>query len=293
MIPQSVRRVLRPVARKIGLAAPPGAWDRLGVRAGKHPFGPITSMRHSCNVCDWSGSTFSDGFHCEMATCPRCGSISRDRFLMMCLWSRTSLRRRTRVLETSPRLGDAYRRMMRRSFSYTACDFDQSAHEGDIRIDLQDIDLADSSVDILVTPHVLEHVPDTARALREIFRILSPGGRMYLQIPLCRGTTAVPDTPEFHADNTPVFFNFGWDLTDSIRSAGFDVAVLVTEEFFDVLSDRTHRPASVGDGFDLPSIWEHVHLADLTIVADRSACDRLGLLPAHQFVTWECVKPNR
>jgi SAM-dependent methyltransferase len=195
-----------------------------------------------------------------------------------------------RVLETSPRLGQAYRRTMRQSFRYTASDFDLSAHEGDIRIDLQDIELPDNSVDVLLTPHVLEHVPDTAKALREIERVLSPGGRMYLQVPLTRGSTEVPTSPEFHADNTPVFFNFGWDLTESIRSAGFDVTVLVTQEFSDLLSDRSHRPEPTGDGFDLPSLWDRVPLRDITVLADREASQRLGLLPAHHFATWECIK---
>lgn len=226
-----------------------------------------------------------------MAACPQCGSIARDRFLLLSFFSRTRLRRDLRILETSPRLGDAYRRMMRRSFSYTACDFDLSAHEGDIRIDLQNIDLPDGSIDILLTPHVLEHVPDTTRALEEIFRVLAPGGRMYLQVPLCRGATSVPIEPEFHADNTPVFFNFGWDLTDSIRSAGFDVTVLLTEDFSDMLNDRARRPEPTEDGFDVLSLWNDVRTNQLAVLADRALSDRLGFLPGHQFATWECTKP--
>ena len=289
-VPPNLRNVLRPLARRLHLAAPPGAWDR-SVKAGKLPYGPLAPLQHSCNVCEWVGSRFATDFHCEMATCPRCGSIARDRFLLLSFFSRTPLRRDLRVLETSPRLGDAYRRMMRRSFSYTACDFDLSAHEGDIRIDLQDIDLPDSSIDILLTPHVLEHVPDTSRALDEIFRVLAPGGRMYLQVPLCRGTTTVPTEPEFHADNTPVFFNFGWDLTGSIRSVGFDVTVLVTEEFAATLNDRNSQPAATEDGFDVVALWNDVRTEDLTVLIDRTVSDRLGILPGHQYATWECVKP--
>lgn len=153
--------------------------------------------------------------------------------------------------------------------------------------------MPDESIDILLTPHVLEHVPNTSRALDEIFRVIAPGGRMYLQVPLCRGTTAVPTEPEFHADNTPVFFNFGWDLTESIRSSGFEVSVLVTEEFSDILNDRAHRPQPTEDGFDVVGLWSDVRTTDLTVLADRSLSNRLGILPAHQFATWECTKPPR
>ena len=109
---------------------------------------------------------------------------------------------------------------MQRWFSYRTSDFDLSAHRGDIQLDLQQIDLPDASVDVILTPHVLEHVPDTDRALSELFRVIAPGGRMYLQVPLSRGQTAAPTTPEFHDDNTPVFWNFGWDLTDRRASGG-------------------------------------------------------------------------
>ena len=32
-----------------------------------------------------------------------------------------------------------------------------------------------ADVDVILTPHVLEHVPDTARALSELFRVIAPG----------------------------------------------------------------------------------------------------------------------
>ncbi|MGA0877940.1 MAG: class I SAM-dependent methyltransferase [Ilumatobacteraceae bacterium] len=211
---------------------------------------------------------------------------------MYCFLSRFEYRPGLRVLETSPRLGTPYRRMMRRYFDYTASDFDLSAHEGDVHLDLQDIRLPPNSLDVLLTPHVLEHVPDTNTALSEIFRVLASRGRMYLQVPLCLGTTRVPPTPEFHADNTKVFFNFGWDLTDRLKSAGFDVRVLVTEEFFELLSGHT-APVSPGDGqFDLLSLWKDCRVADLDVVADRERSKTFGFLPPFHFVTWECHKPT-
>lgn len=292
LIPSSVRNAFRPLARVVGLAPPAGEWDRIVGNIVRDPLGPVDDEPHACNVCKWSGSEFIGPFHSEMAACPRCGSIARDRFLLMCFLARTLYRPNLRLLETSPRLGSAYRRMMRRSFTYVASDFDLSAHEGDIKVDLQNIDLPDHSIDVLLTPHVLEHVPDTNRALREIFRVLSPGGRMYLQVPLCRGTTAVPLEPEFHADNTLVHFNFGWDLTEKVADVGFDATVLVTQEYHEALADRSAQPISTGDGFDLESLWHDVRLDELTVVADMASSRRLGLLPAHQFATWECIKPT-
>jgi len=136
-----------------------------------------------CNICRWTGAGFDGPQHCEFATCPRCGSIARDRFLFWCFVERTPPSLRTRLLETSPRMGADYRRAMARWFTYTCSDFDERAHAGTVRIDLQAIDLPDASLDVLLTPHVLEHVPETDTALGEIARVLAPGGRMYLQVP--------------------------------------------------------------------------------------------------------------
>lgn len=93
---------------------------------------------------------------------------------------------------------------------YTASDYDESAHRGVVQLDLQAIDLPDASVDVVLTPHVLEHVPDTDRALAELFRILTPGGSVFLQVPLPQAVTGVPAEPEYHGDHTLVFFRFGW-----------------------------------------------------------------------------------
>ena len=291
-IPRFAKDLLRPLARRVGLAQPsPDWWSKAAL-----PGTPIhRRSMHACNVCRWTGDRFIGEFHTEMAACPRCGSIARDRFLMHCFVSRTPSPRGLRILETSPRLGDGYRRLMRAHFDYTASDYDLSAHEGDIRIDLQNIDLPDASIDILLTPHVLEHVPDTDRALAEIHRVLRPGGRMYLQVPLLHGTTAVPATPEFHADNTPVFFNFGWDLVGPLRNAGFTTVALATAEWQAMIAGSLDAPASCGDGFDVEDLVDgarrHLDLAhDIESVAGLGQINRYGFIPPYHFLTWECIK---
>jgi SAM-dependent methyltransferase len=291
LVPLPFRDAVRPLARKMGLAAPPGEWWNVNVL-------PWTPARRSerratawCNICRWQGDSFEGGAHTEFAMCPRCGAVARDRFLLWCFLTRTPAPGGARMIETSPRLGAGYRTMMGRWFDYRTSDFDLGAHTGDIQLDLQDIELPDASLDVVLTAHVLEHVPDTARALSELFRVIAPGGRMYLQVPLVYGRTMVPTTPEFHADNTPVFFNFGWDLTDLVRAAGFTTRVLVTEGY-----ERILRSGSTGhdphvDGFHLPELVEHVRLDDLTVVADDEQSRRIGFEPPHHFATWECLRP--
>jgi SAM-dependent methyltransferase len=290
MVPDGVKDAARPLARRVGLAVPADGWWQTAPPIWRRP--SRTERRDRwCNVCRWQGSAFLGTAHTESAQCPQCGSIARDRFLLWCFTSRSGRRRAARVVETSPRLSGEYRSYMRRWFSYRTSDFDLSAHQGDIQLDLQAIDLPDASVDVVLTPHVLEHVPDTERALAELFRVIAPGGRMYLQVPLLQGVTAPPTEPEFHADNTPVLWRFGWDLTDKLRAAGFKTTVLVTAEFDRLLRGERWVPDGDTGEFDVASIVDHAHLADLTVVADDATSARMGFDPPFQFATWECLRP--
>ena len=49
--------------------------------------------------------------------------------------------------------------------------------------DIQDIRLPDASVDTAISCETIEHVPDPARAVRELARVLRPGGRLFLTTP--------------------------------------------------------------------------------------------------------------
>ncbi len=244
-----------------------------------------------CPICRWSGDAFDGVAHAESANCPRCGSITRDRFLFWSFIARSEPRLGCRVWETSPRMGEDYRTDMRSWFDYICSDYDERHHKGVVRLDLQQIDLPDASVDVMLTPHVLEHVPDTSAALSEIHRVLAPGGRMYLQVPVLQGTTAPPTEPEFHGDNTPVFWRFGPDLTDRLRDAGFDTVLLCTDEFLDAVRDGvTQWPVPTSPEFDVTSVLAGSRLDDLVSIADRDEAARLGVEPAYQVLTWECIK---
>lgn len=248
-----------------------------------------------CNMCGWHGDEFLGEVWCESAQCPACRSVARDRFVKHCWTSRTSYRRDEHVLETSPRLDDDYREHMRSCVDYLASDFDERLHKADIQLDLQAMDLADQSLDTILTAHVLEHVPDYPQALSEMYRVLRPGGHLFLQVPMLEGKTAPPSSPEFHEDNTPVMWRFGWDLTDACRKAGFTTAVLVTEGF----RKRADEPSKAWADqepladFNVRSIGASIPPASaLTAVVKQREARRLGFEPEFMYVVWDCQKPG-
>jgi SAM-dependent methyltransferase len=244
-----------------------------------------------CNVCRWQGAAFDGTAHVELALCPRCGSNGRDRFLHWCLARRVDLGPQLRVIECSPRMGEGYRAAMATWFFYRTSDYDLRAHAGNLRLDLQDIDLPDACVDVLLCAHVLEHVPDTGKALAEIRRVIAPGGHLLLQVPVLQGRTAPPTEPEFHGDDTPVFWRFGFDLTARLRDTGFVTDLLCTRSLADaVASDGNPWDEWAGE-FDVPDILAGArsgHADDLVVVADDTEAARIGVEPGYQYLTWDC-----
>ncbi|MEX2289331.1 MAG: class I SAM-dependent methyltransferase [Mycobacteriales bacterium] len=252
----------------------------------------ITKVTSSCNICGWRGRGFEGIEHSESALCPVCGSIARDRFLYWCWTQRTSYDPQAAVLETSPRLGGMYRHRMSERVDYTASDYDESMHRAVLRLDLQAIDLPDASLDVVLTPHVLEHVPDTGKALSELFRVLKPGGHVLLQVPIPQAVTTVPTEPEYHGDRTLVFFRFGWDLAGTIRSHGFDCHTLVTQELRDAAATGACPWTHEGPDCDVEDLMKGSDASTMTVVADAGQARLHGFRPAYQFVTFDCHKPR-
>jgi SAM-dependent methyltransferase len=244
-----------------------------------------------CNICRWQGDAFAGPVHVEFSQCPACGSNGRDRFLHWCFTQRLHLNAALRIIECSPRLGEAYREAMSTWFFYRTSDYDLRSHKGNLKLDLQAIDLPDGCLDVMLCAHVLEHVPDTDKALGELRRVIAAGGHLLLQVPVLQGRTAPPSEPEFHGDKTPVFWRFGLDLTARLREQGFTTDLLCTAELDHAVASG-HNPWAEWSGeFDVPDILSGAVADDLTVVADRATSARLGINPGYMYLTWDCAVP--
>lgn len=295
MIAETANRVRR-AAGQVRLAAWRTAGSFRGADPRTVPWNPRRSSlrpggrKVQCNLCGWQGPDFVGGRHSEAATCFACGSIARDRFLWWCFQRRTPYRPGLRLLETSPRLGAEYQRFMAGWCDYVTSDYMRSMHSGTVALDLQRLGLRDGCLDVVLTAHVLEHVADTDAALSELRRVLRPGGRLYLQVPVQQGLTSPPPRPEYHGDNTLVHWRFGFDLTERLRKHGFESRLLCTEDF-------TRR--TLLGRFDWPDwpfecpldeLLAGVRPADLTTVASDAQARRHGFEPSFWFLTWEAIR---
>jgi len=91
-----------------------------------------------------------------------------------------------RVLDVGA--GDAPFRELFDHTRYTTLDWARSPHEGAHAVDIvasaDKIPVRDEAFDAALLTQVLEHVPDPSAVLREIHRVVVPGGRLYLTAPL-------------------------------------------------------------------------------------------------------------
>jgi SAM-dependent methyltransferase len=165
------------------------------------------------------------------AVCPWCGSHVRHRALWLYVERRTDLLAEpTRLLHLAPEHVIAERLRALPHVDYLSADLDQPAMEN---WDLTDVPHPDGSFDAIICSHVLEHVPDDRAAMRELRRILRPGGWAIVQVPIDyeRAETLEDpaiQTPEererayWQDDHMRLYAN---DFPDRLRSEGLDVTV--------------------------------------------------------------------
>ncbi len=168
------------------------------------------------------------------ALCPRCLALERHRLLWLYLERETELLTELpRLLHAAPeaalmrRLKRAYRAVPDR---YVTADLESPL--ADMHFDIQRIPLPDASFDAVICNHIMEHVADDRRAMRELCRILRPGGWGIILSPVDpgRATTFEDDSVTDPAERTRIFGQYdhrriyGRDYADRLRGAGFEVA---------------------------------------------------------------------
>src|SRR5262245_48766307 len=174
-------------------------------------------------------------------SCPSCGSNDRERLPALYLdrvLAAYDRRRRYRLIEFAP--GEALDRAIRRYPFVEYRSADLHRHDVDDRVDLTACPYADGAVDIFICSHVLEHIPDDRKAMRELNRILAPDGFGILLVPL------FPHIDETHEDPSIVTMEERWkyfgggdhvrqygkrDFIDRLTAAGFHVDQLGIDYF--------------------------------------------------------------
>jgi SAM-dependent methyltransferase len=204
-----------------------------------------------CPICGWEGYQFLPQMHPRMphfdAICPNCGSNERSRFSFVVM--RDRIKGTERMLHFAPE--KSLKAWLKASVGeYHSCDIEPG--KADHVVDIQNIQFEDDSFDLVWCSHVLEHVPDDRRAMRELCRITRPGGTALIQVPLFHEVTDEDPTITDKAELARRFFQnnhlrlYGYDIKDRLEEAGFTVKVITPVHFGPEII-FTHQIAQAGD----------------------------------------------
>jgi SAM-dependent methyltransferase len=170
----------------------------------------------------------------RLTLCPFCFSADRERLIYYYLKNKTdifNLKEKVKILHIAP--GESLKKRLN---SYSSVDYtsgDMNPSPGDIKIDITDIKFEDNSFDIIICCHVLEHVLDDKKAMKEIFRVLKPGGFAILQVPISRHLSETFEDPSVvspeereekfgQKDHVRVY---GRDYGEKLKEAGFKLSL--------------------------------------------------------------------
>lgn len=167
------------------------------------------------------------------ARCPGCGSLERHRFMWIHLRDRHQLlHRRLRLLHIAPEY--CIRDALAASPGLTYVSLDMFDPEADRAADITALPFRDESFDFAICSHVLEHVEDDRAAMTELFRVLAPGGRAVVMVPIemDRLKTYEDSSIDTAAGRDEAFGHpyhvriCGADYPDRLRRAGFAVKLV-------------------------------------------------------------------
>jgi SAM-dependent methyltransferase len=208
--------------------------------------GRLASIAYAGNevACPCCGGTFR-AFRLDGRACPRCGSLERARLL--CLYFERhpeSLRAGTRLLHFAPEYSLTRVFRDREGLDYVTADLDSPL--ADDQVDITRLPYEDASFDATLCCHVLEHVPDDRTAIKELWRVLRPGGWAIVMVPVDENLEATFEDPSVTepAERQRVFGQhdhvrlYGRDLPGRLGETGFSVAV---DRFADDLPDELVR----------------------------------------------------
>ena len=169
------------------------------------------------------------------ARCAFCGSLERTRAIWRLLQQRGLLKPGQRILHIAPE-GSLHTRLLAQAHGtdYVFGDKFEPGYDhpaGTVELDVTALELPDAAFDLVLCVHVLEHVTADRQALRELHRVLKPGGTALLVVPFdpARAQTFEDPTVTDPQERLRLFGQFdhvriyGRDYPDRLREAGFTV----------------------------------------------------------------------
>jgi hypothetical protein len=185
----------------------------------------------SCPICGHHFAEFRDDWNRPGAICWRCGAHERQRALWLYLERHPALLQgAVSLLHFAPEWCLEHRLRRIRRLRYVTADLDPA--KGQLQLDITRLELPDDSFDAILCSHVLEHVEDDRAAMRELHRVLAPGGWAIVMVPLELSRTETYEDPSVRSpqERERLFWQYDHvrlyapDIAGRLAAAGFEVA---------------------------------------------------------------------
>jgi len=132
----------------------------------------------------------------------------------------------------------------------------------DIRANITNLPFEENTFDIIFCNHVLEHIPDDTKAMKELYRVMKKGGMGVFQIPqdLNRETTFEDNSITDKKERAKIFGQYdhvriyGLDYFTKLRSIGFKVEEV---NYSQKISSELSRRYRLMEGELLPVVFKN------------------------------------
>lgn len=184
-----------------------------------------------CPVCTGHFSRFlASGVAARPdSRCPGCSSLERHRLSWLFLQNHTNLfdGRPKKMLHVSPE--PCFEPRLRRQLGQQYLTADLFNPQVMVKMDITDIQYPNETFDLIYCSHVLEHVQDDIKAMRQFYRVLKTDGWAILLVPITREKTFEDPSVTDPKERLRLFGqedhvrHYGLDYVDRLRQAGFTV----------------------------------------------------------------------
>lgn len=172
----------------------------------------------------------------EDAQCVHCGALERHRLLWLYLLKKTDLfnGKSKIMLHLAPE--ECFESQFKELLGNDYLTADLLNPRAMIKLNITEIQYPNQSFDVIYCSHVLEHVQDDKKAMRELFRVLRDDGWAILLVPIS-GEKTVEDYSIIDPQERLRLFGhkdhvryYGADYVDRLREVGFRVEVFTVND---------------------------------------------------------------
>jgi SAM-dependent methyltransferase len=164
----------------------------------------------------------------------------------------------------------------------------RSATPGDAKIawyetSAEAMPLGDASFDVVLCQMGLQFIPDKLKALKEIRRVLAPGGRVVLNMPgpIPEPFVALRDALARHIDPQCAGFV---DVVFSLHDGHHVGALMAEAGFSDIVAGRTRKTLQLPPPEDF--LWQYVHSTPLMALVAKAGDERHAALSRDVCEKW-------